>query len=113
MVLGHRRRASVLGPESPSAPRGWGSLIRSAPLPIEHRQCAHSFSIYQPQADIQTAPQLTENTMTIPRLAIIAIACLFVVDMEFGNGRLVEAVGDQVTQLGYWLSKEFDSIARY
>ena len=50
--------------------------------------------------------------MTIPRMAIIAIVCLFVVDVEFGNGRLIEAVDNQVTQLGYWLSKEFDSISR-
>jgi hypothetical protein len=50
--------------------------------------------------------------MTIPRLAVIAIACLLFVDVKFGNGRLVEAVDDQVTRLGYWLTKEFDSIAR-
>jgi hypothetical protein len=43
MVFGHRGQASVLGPESPSASPSapcWGSLIRSAPLPIRHRQCA-------------------------------------------------------------------------
>jgi hypothetical protein len=51
--------------------------------------------------------------MTIPCLAIIVIACLFFVDVEFGNGRLVEAVADQATRLGYWLSEEFDSIARF
>jgi len=30
------------------------------------------------------------------------------------NGRLVEAVADQANaELGYWLSEEFDSIARF
>jgi len=45
MVFGHRCQASVLGPESPSASPSapcWGSLIRSAPLPI--RQSAMRFA---------------------------------------------------------------------
>jgi hypothetical protein len=49
--------------------------------------------------------------MTIPRLAVIAIACLFFVDVKFGNGHLVEAVEDQATRLGYWLSSELDDLS--
>jgi hypothetical protein len=50
--------------------------------------------------------------MTVPRLVLIAIACLFFVDVRFGNGRLVDSVEDQATRLGYWLNNEFDDLAR-
>jgi hypothetical protein len=49
--------------------------------------------------------------MTIPRLAVIAIVCIFVVDVKFGNGRLVDSLEDQATRLGYWLGSEFDDIS--
>jgi hypothetical protein len=49
--------------------------------------------------------------MTLPRLAIIAIACLVFVDVKFGNGRLVDSLEDQTSRLGYWLTNEFDSLS--
>jgi hypothetical protein len=49
--------------------------------------------------------------MTIPRLAVIAIACLLFVDVKFDNGRLVDSLEDQATRLGYWLSSEFDDLS--
>jgi hypothetical protein len=50
--------------------------------------------------------------MTMPRLIVIAIACLFFVDVKFGNGRLIDSVTDQATRLGYWLNSEFDDLSR-
>jgi hypothetical protein len=50
--------------------------------------------------------------MTMPRLIVIAIACLFLVDVKFGNGRLVDSLEDQAARLGYWLNSEFDDLSR-
>ena len=33
--------------------------------------------------------------MTVPRLALIAIACFVFIDMKFGDGRTVDALWDQ------------------
>jgi hypothetical protein len=51
------------------------------------------------------------RTMTFPRLAVIAIACLVFFDMKFGNGRLVNSLEDQASRLGSWLSSEFDGLS--
>jgi hypothetical protein len=48
--------------------------------------------------------------MTIPRFAVIAIACLLFVDAKFDNGRLTDSLEDQAARLGYWLSSEFDDV---
>jgi hypothetical protein len=45
--------------------------------------------------------------MTIPRFAVIAIACLLFVDVKFDNGRLTDSLEDQAARVGYWLSSEF------
>jgi hypothetical protein len=49
--------------------------------------------------------------MTMPRLIVIAIACLFFVDVKFGNGRLVDSLEDQATRLAYWLNNEFTDLS--
>jgi hypothetical protein len=49
--------------------------------------------------------------MTIPRFAVIAIACLLFVDVKFDNGRLTDSLEDQAARVGYWLSSEFDDLS--
>jgi hypothetical protein len=49
--------------------------------------------------------------MRLPRLAVIAIACLVFVDVKFGNGRLIDALEDEATRAGYWLSNELDGLS--
>jgi hypothetical protein len=49
--------------------------------------------------------------MTIPRLAAIATVCVLLVDMKFGNGRLVDALWDETTRLGYWLNNEIGNLS--
>jgi hypothetical protein len=48
--------------------------------------------------------------MTIPRLAVIAIVSLVLMDMKFGGGRIVDAIWDQAKSVGYSLNNEFQSI---
>src|SRR5260370_948213 len=73
-----------------------------------------SFSIYQPQTDtlLERCSDLRMRTMTMPRLAVIAIACLVFFDMKFGSGQIVGSLGDQASRLGYWLSNEFGDLSR-
>jgi hypothetical protein len=49
--------------------------------------------------------------MTMPRLAVIAIARLVSFDMKYGYGGIVDALKDQVTRLGYWLNNDFDDLS--
>jgi hypothetical protein len=49
--------------------------------------------------------------MRLPRLAVIAIACLVFVDVKFGNGRLIDTLEDEATRAGYWLSNELDGLS--
>jgi hypothetical protein len=49
--------------------------------------------------------------MTMPRLAVVAIACLLFVDVKFGKGRLVVSLENQATRLDYWLSSELDDLS--
>jgi hypothetical protein len=49
--------------------------------------------------------------MTMPRLAVIAIACLVFFDMKFGGGQIVGSLEDQASRLGYWLSNEFGDLS--
>ena len=49
--------------------------------------------------------------MTIPRLAVIATACVVFVDLKFGSGRLVDALWDEATRLGYWLDSAFSDLS--
>jgi hypothetical protein len=48
--------------------------------------------------------------MTVPRLALIAIAGFVFIDLKFGGGRTLDAIWDQAKSLGYWLNNEFQSV---
>jgi hypothetical protein len=48
--------------------------------------------------------------MTVPRLALIAIACFVFIDLKFGGGQTLDAIWDQAKSLGYWLNNEFQGV---
>ena len=50
--------------------------------------------------------------MTVPRVVLLLLACIVFADYRFGNGRLIESVSAQTTQLGYKLSDELSKLER-
>jgi hypothetical protein len=71
-----------------------------------------AFSIYQPRRRILSDGSRFARiaTMTVPRLVLIAFACLVFIDLKFGGGRALDALWDQAKSLGYWLNNEFQGI---
>jgi hypothetical protein len=70
-----------------------------------------AFSIYQPRADTSDAPGLPGlASVTIPRLAAIAIACLVFVDMKFGGSQIAGALRDRAKSVGYSLNNELQGV---
>ena len=50
--------------------------------------------------------------MTFTRLVLVLVAGLLVIDYQFGNGRLLQAISDQTVELGYRFGDQFSTIAR-
>jgi hypothetical protein len=48
--------------------------------------------------------------MTMTRLAIILFIVIAVADVIFNNGRIVDALWDQMTQFGHWLNDGLSTI---
>jgi hypothetical protein len=50
--------------------------------------------------------------MTISRQVLIISIVIAVADLTFNNGRLIDALWDQMTQFGHWLSDRLSTLTR-
>jgi hypothetical protein len=50
--------------------------------------------------------------VTAPKLIILTFIALLLFDYKYNNGHLIDALSDQATQFGHWLSSELSSIER-
>lgn len=50
--------------------------------------------------------------MTLPRVLLILVVGVLFADYRYGNGRLIDKVSGQTTQLVYYLNGEFSNLVR-
>jgi hypothetical protein len=50
--------------------------------------------------------------MTLPRVLLLFVAGVLFADYRNGNGRLIDKVSGQATQLVYYLNDEFSNLTR-
>jgi hypothetical protein len=81
-----------------------------------HRQRFVSLSFYQllfgKIRKFKPYSQLSGAEHDSSTLLVVMFAALLAFDYKFYSGRLVDAISDQATQVGYWLNSELSNIER-